>query len=493
MKNARRTLSVPAFCGLALALGCAGIKAQGSGDAGAGGSGAKTGSGGTGASSSMGSGGTSVLHRNCTGLECQQTRCIALSCDIAACGENEGKKTTLSGRVYDPAGRTPLYNIAVYVPNAPLDDIPEGLSCNTCDGTASGKPIASALTDASGNFTLDNVPVGSNIPLVLQVGKWRRQVTIPSTSRCQDNPVADADHNLLRLPRTQAEGHIPQIALSTGHADALDCLLRKIGIADSEFTNDAGSGRVHMYVGGAGATGNQGAKQLASGAVFADSYQTLFPSYDKLTKYDILMLQCESGQLESAKLPFVPNIRRYADNGGRLFAEHLHSVWIKSGLPPWPSTAAWLQSLAADLQSPITGNIDTSFPKGQALSDWLVAVGASTTPGQIQLMMGQHSVDAVTSAAQRWIYTTDPTASTQYLTFNTPVEEAAANQCGRVVFTDIHVANGDSSHPDVPFPGGCTTGPMTTPQEKALEFMFFDLSSCVQVDTAKPEPPIVVQ
>jgi len=114
--------------------------------------------------------------------------------------------------------------------------------------------------------------------------------------------------------------------------------------------------------------------------------------------------------------------------------------------------------------------------------------------------MGQHSVAAVNAPyARRWIWVpqntadTDKRESTQYLTFNTPVESAAANQCGRVVFTDVHVSlgSGDSSHPETPFPMGCTAPLTLTAQEKALEFMFFDLSSCVQIETGTPElPPI---
>ena len=84
----------------------------------------------------------------------------------------------------------------------------------------------------------------------MQVGKWRRQITIPSSQTCKDNPLTDK--NQTRLPRTSAEGHIPRIAVTTGGSDALECLLRRIGIADTEFTTDAGAGRVHLYAGGDG-------------------------------------------------------------------------------------------------------------------------------------------------------------------------------------------------------------------------------------------------
>ena len=321
-----------------------------------------------------------------------QTTCTQGACTQHACAN--GAKTTVSGTIYDPAARNPLYNIIVYVPNASLAPITEGVGCERCDGTATGSPIASALTDATGHFVLDNAPVGSSIPLVIQIGKWRRQVSIPSVTACQDTPIPDPDHNLLRLPRDQTEGHIPRIALATGHSDALDCLLRKIGIADSEFTNGDGSGRVNMFVGGDGGSGT-GANKLASGAVFSDAYTTLYASYDKLAQYDLLILQCEGSQLESMKLPYVANIRRYADNGGRIFDEHLHSYWIRKGLPPWPGTAAWLQSIDSGAVTTLTATINTSFAKGAALADWLQSLQATTTRGQIDLTATEHSVDAV--------------------------------------------------------------------------------------------------
>jgi hypothetical protein len=91
-----------------------------------------------------------------------------------------GCTTTLSGVTRDPAGLLPLYNVVVYVPSEPLAPLARGATCETCDGNFSGRPIAATVSDAAGNFTLDitNVPQRENIPLVVQAGKWRRQVTL---------------------------------------------------------------------------------------------------------------------------------------------------------------------------------------------------------------------------------------------------------------------------------------------------------------------------
>jgi hypothetical protein len=68
--------------------------------------------------------------------------------------------------------------------------------------------------------------------------------------------------------------------------------------------------------------------------------------------------------------------------------------------------------------------------------------------------------------------------SVQDLEFTTPVTADPADRCGKVVFSDMHVSSGSSSLPGTPFPNGCATGDLT-PQEKALAFIFFDISSCV--------------
>ncbi len=408
----------------------------------------------------------------CVGLACQQQTCSG------------GATTTVSGQILDPAGKTPLYNVIVYVPNAPVTAPADGYAtCDQC-GTVASSPVVSALSDTSGNFKLENVPVGANIPLVVQVGKWQRQYTIPTVNACTDNPVDPAN---TRLPKNSTEGHLPKIAVATGNFDSLECFIRKIGVDDSEFSNGNGSGRVQLYQGEGGSTIDSHTPR-AYGAPATD----LWDNAATLKGFDIVALTCEGDEYGQDKpASALDNIRDYTNGGGRVFATHYHYYWFKNEAAS-STVATWGEPL-------VSGGyyVDTSFPKGSDFADWLQNVGGSTTKGQPLLNDSDvtDSVKAVNSAqAQRWIYqassATSSSSAPKYMTFNTPVGAAAADQCGRVVFSDIHVAS--DSAPEqastTTFPALCASGSLT-PQEQALEFLFFDLNACVQSDSTPVAPP----
>ncbi len=169
--------------------------------------------------------------QTCTGLCQQQVSCPS------------GATTSISGTIYAPNGTDPLPNVLVYIPNAPVDAFTPGVSCPVVGQPPSGSPLVGTTTAVDGTFTLTNVPVGTNIPLVIQSGRWRRQLVVPGTAACTSTSFST------RFARNQTEGDIPKIALATGSADQVECVLRKVGIDDSEFTDPGGPGRISMYAG----------------------------------------------------------------------------------------------------------------------------------------------------------------------------------------------------------------------------------------------------
>ena len=385
----------------------------------------------------------------------------------------------MTGTVYEPAGKTPLYNVIVYVPNAPLDPIPEGATCDQC-GSVSGDPVVTALTDTAGKFVLEDVPVGNDIPMVIQVGKWRRELTIPSVGECVDTPLTDVEST--SLPSNQNEGHIPKIALTTGGADSLECWLRKIGLEDSEFTPETGSGRINLY------GGSDGAAQYApsmNGGVPLTTAQTFWSNPAAVNSYDIVLLSCEGDQFVDTKPQVaLQAMHDYASLGGRVFASHWHNVWLQLGPPGFSSVATW-NFFQGDPPDPFNTLIDQSFPKGEAMAQWLTNVGASTVPGELLINEPRTTIGTIdANLTRRWIYGQQFPA-VQYFSFNTPVGAPDDELCGRVVFSDLHVSAADQE--GAAFPSGCLTTDLS-PQEKALLFMLFDLSSCIDPDE-DPTPP----
>jgi hypothetical protein len=412
--------------------------------------------------------------------------CVRLECQQDAC-ENQAP-TTVSGVVFDPAGKNPLYDVIVYIPNDTVQPLQPGVVCDQCGVLASGAPLVTAITGAKGRFVLTNVPVGKNIPLVLQLGKWRKQLVIPEVTACTDNPMSDP--SVMRLPAKQSEGDMPQIAVTTGGCDPFECVLGKIGIDPSEFTSATGTGKVHVY------QGSGGSALTTTTSTAADLWAS-----PNLSNYDMIINSCECSEVPAEKpQASIDNLVAYANSGGRLFNTHYQYYWIDptkiTGSPVVSSNADWQGTASfipeVDGTTSIVGYIDTTFPKGEAFAEWLYAVGGSTSEGQFLIDQARYNVTAANPPSTQWVdnpntgETSIPGAALLHYTFDTPVGLPEAKQCGKVLFSDFHVVA--STSPGAPFPTECTTAPLT-PQELALEFMLFDLSACIQQDTQAPEPP----
>jgi hypothetical protein len=413
--------------------------------------------------------------------------------------------TTISGRVFDPAGKNPVNAVAVWVPYTAPSKMPTTLTCN-CSELYTGQFVGTyAVTDATGYFKIDPAPSGKNgagVPLVVQIGKWRYQTSVSVTCG-QDNPIPD---KTLRLPQgrpgtgVQFAGDLPKIAISTGGADTLECLLTRIGVAQTEYGGGAGgAGQIHIYQGSpvtAPTTPNPAPQSSAA----------LWDTATHLENYDAVLLSCEGAPTMNAS---PANLYTYATMGGRVFASHYHYQWFLG--TPWNNLGTWFTQKTNQLNNPTLGVIQTKLPngvpfiEGQAMLTWLQYVKALDANMELSIAQARHNVDVgMGNVGVPWMYfdsaksagpvdpgNWDPLSptSTLYFSYDTKGVQAESS-CGRIVYSDLHVGGnsgdyGESPNSSGPPPGrtdvpaGCNANVDLSAQEKALEFMLFDLTSCL--------------
>jgi hypothetical protein len=402
----------------------------------------------------------------------QTTPCVGLACQQVSCPAGGPSTTSISGVVYAPNGTDPLPNVLVYVPNAPLGGFTPGVSCPVVGAPPDGSPLVGATTAVDGSFTIPDMPVGTNIPLVIVSGRWRRQLLIPSVSACGNTALPQG---FASFPSNHTQGDIPFIALATGSADSVECVLRKVGISDSEFTDPGGGGRINIYLGNE----SPGASLDAA----TPSENALMENASTLNSYDVLMLPCEGSASQTPDSTQLANLIAFTNAGGRVYSSHFSYRWMYTN-PPFNKVVNWIGS-SSTLPDGIA-TVNASFSGGATLSQWLVDVGASTTPGQIAISTIKHDFNGVNPPTEDWLNLDASGNPVMQFVFDTPVG-STGNQCGRVLFNEYHVENPTISSTGRDFPTECpAAGTPLTPQEKLLEYSLFELTNNGSAATLTP-------
>lgn len=427
-------------------------------------------------SSDGGKDGSSSTKRD-SGSSSKDAGCTGIGCNVADC--TGSPDTTISGIAYAPNGTTPLYNVIVFVPSSEtkLAPLASGLTCDQC-GTVEGDPVTSTTTDGTGHFTLHNVPPGTSIPVVFQLGKWRREIYVTTVTKCQDNPITDP--NLSRLPKTQTEGDMPHVAITTGECDSTACLLPMLGIDSAEYGTaaDVDTKKIIFYAAAGAST--------PAGAATA---QSLWSDETQLKKFDAVVLGCnctedQTQDPDAGAGPMLAGMADYLAQGGRALAVDFQYPWIEYGPFPEPNT---MQNFVggAPATSVNSFTIDDSTPKGAAAKMWLTTTdptktytGGAFTLGTTFANFGR--VDS--TLAQSWV--TNGTNDV-VMSYTAPLSKPADQRCGKMAYFDGHVTGAGTV--DSTFPAGCTG---TLSQEQLLySFFFMDMFSCVQDDTASIVAP----
>jgi hypothetical protein len=221
------------------------------------------------------------------------------------------------------------------------------------------------------------------------------------------------------------------------------------------------------------------------------SYRQLTASQAELDQYDAVLYAC-SGQADEEPVEdkarlFDPSTssRSYISATGRVLLSHYAETWVRDQPPfdglPWSSNS--------DARPTLDARVDTSFARGQTLSEWLALPGvdalSTADPPRVGIANAYLQVASPLGdvPAQSWLTTADDSASaaTLFWTYD-PARVSGSYRFptgGRVAFTSFHV-------PAAEIPGGTAAGAVfpeecsgtVSTQDKLLAYVLFELTRC---------------
>lgn len=408
-----------------------------------------------------------------------------------------GCVTQVSGTVLAPNGVDPIPGALIYVTREQAPALPSEVRCEPCGqpGTEQLELLAQTQSGASGAFTLTLTEdtIADTTALYIQKGRWRRRVEMVRPAACQRVTL---DPRATRLPRDRSEGEIPSIAVGVGDYDAIECVLRHLGLAPREFSAPSGTGAVHLYDNTALRGGAPDPSATLLGLLLAPA---------RLRRYPMLLINCtDESQLALLDTPAVrANLLDYVAAGGRLYL----SDWAYNLLAQQPRFADFVcfddggasclappvfQAAARGLATSFTAQVPDNLSIEQA-----AVLGLSTFLGQPQISLDPAALP-ISMPLNGWALLREAGYDARYpaltwlrgrasgaqrpltVSFDYPSPVLnASGACGRVLYTSPHTRE----RPPLPgpsersFPGYCQSG--VTPQERTLEYLIFEVSACI--------------
>src|SRR6185295_7628419 len=139
-------------------------------------------------------------------------------------------------------------------------------------------------------------------------------------------------------------------------------------------------------------------------------------------------------------------VQSYLDMGGRIFTSASMYAWYKYS----PSAEMRASASIPGGGKLAVGQIllDTSFPKGKALADWLAAMRPSAPYGELKMDGVYDDYDSVDpTASQVWgvsqaLERVPAGKRPRIVTTNTPVGKPTERQCGKAVHFDAVAPTG---------------------------------------------------
>ncbi len=392
---------------------------------------------------------------------------------------------SITGIALAPNGHDPLPGVRVWIAPAGQVFAPaaDAVVCQHC----ADPPAASVwvLSGTDGSFSLRGavVDAGGSFTVVFESGGFRHVERGVTVAPCGNVALPAARTHLPgassgddTVPRIAVAGYrtAPTGSRSIDVNDRFTHVLDAIGITGYD-TVDPDHG---------GTNGGHGMDLVA-----------LLDAPDTLARYQILVTPCGVlGNFTPSTLltaPRVANLQAWLARGGRLYASDLAYPVIQRVYPAGITFASGhpARGEAADIgvglasTATLPGTVDDP-----GMLAWLQQVGA-VTAGQSTVALRDFkdpwgAVDALpdaelmtgtggASSGHVWVsgdvsWHEGPTGPHHHpLTVQADYPGPANDFCGRVVFTSYHVQTDTSA--------------TLSPQERVLEYLFFQLATCIQV------------